>query len=384
MVIKHLEHLYEKMYNNNTYDIILVYINLLLYKILPILLTLSICGYSNIFINIIRYIIFCYLVINLLISDIILRQSIKLRTNINITHNCDKCPTNFIWNIQDNISYLIFNIVGSVIFKTNMYMDIYWRGYIHTIPYYIRNKICISKSIQYQYIFILFGILNFVIEFILSYLLPFEYIFIIMYLITFIIDTIVFNLHINYNDNNSISNILIIIPWKISQFLTIGFMEIRKREYIDKNIIEDIINILNYLRNNTYYKIILWKEFQSCENFVSYGKTSIFFREQVLNIYDLLSSIVNFLDNNMTLIIIKKIKLLHITTLFKPLLSTQHKFYVNIFESREIIEKFIKQFIDDVKKAISNTENEKIYESLYNYVIKEESDNINMIDKYYN
>ena len=56
-------------------------------------------------------VIFCYLVINLLISDGILRQSIKLRTNINISHTCDECSTNFIWNLQDSVSYIIFNII---------------------------------------------------------------------------------------------------------------------------------------------------------------------------------------------------------------------------------------------------------------------------------
>jgi hypothetical protein len=382
--ISKVEHLHEKMNNNSTYDIILAYIVLIIYKILPILLTLSICGYSNIFINIMRYIIFCYLIVNLLISDIILRQSIKLRTNINIIHNCEKCPTNFIWNIQDCISYLIFNIVGSIIFKYNIWLDIYWRGYIHTIPYYIKNKICISKSIEYQYIFIFFGILNSIIESIFGYFLPFEYLFIVMYIVTFIIDCIVFNLHIPIKQNtNNVSNILIIIPWKISQFFTVGFMEIRKRKYIDKNIIEDIIHIFNYLRDNTYYKIILWKEFQSYENFVSYGKTSVYFREQILHIYELFTSIINFLDNNTALIIIRKIKLLHITTLFKPFMSSQHKFYVSVFESRKIIEKFIKQFVDDLKKAIGDTENETLYESLYNYVIKAEDSDDAIIDKYF-
>lgn len=383
-IIKYLEHLYEKIYNNNTYDIILAYINLLIYKILPILLTLSICGYSNIYVNIFRYVIFCYLIINLLISDGILRQSVKLRTNINITHTCDECSTKFIWNLQDTVSYIIFNIIGNIIFKSNICLDILWRSYVHTIPYYIKNKICISKSVQYQYIFTIFGILNFGIEFILSYILPFEYIFIIMYLITFIIDSIVFNLHIEYKNNNNFINILLVIPWKASQFLTIGFIEFRKRKYIDKNIIEDIIYLLNYLRNNTYYKIILWKEFQTLEQFVSYGRTSIYFREHILNIHDLLTSIVNYLDNNTALIIARKIKLFHITTLFKPLMSSEHKFYVSIFESRESIEKFIKQFVGDLKEAITNTKNETSYEEIYNCVIKaEDTENMKIIDTYY-
>lgn len=383
-IIKYLEHLYEKIYNNDTYDIIIAYTNLLIYKILPLLLTLSICGYSNIYVIILRYLIFCYLVINLLISDGILRQSIKLRTNINISHTCNECSTNFIWNLQDNVSYIIFNIIGSIIFKSNIYLDIYWRSYVHTIPYYIKNKICISKSIQYQYIFTGFGLLNYLTEFILGYILPFEYLFIIMYFVTFVLDCVVFNIHIEYKNNNSFFNILLVVPWKISQFLTIGFIEFRKRKYIDKNIIEDIINVLNYLRDNTYYRIILWKEFQSLEHFVSYGRTSVYFREHITNTHDLLTSIVNFLDNNTALLIARRIKLFHITTLFKPLMSSEHRFYVSIFESRISIEKFIKQFVGDLKEAITNTKNETSYEEIYNCVIKaEDADNMNIIDKYY-
>jgi hypothetical protein len=383
-IIKYLEHLYEKIYNNDTRDIIIAYINLLIYKILPILLTLSICGYSNIFVNISRYLIFCYLVINLLISDCILRQSIKLRTNINITHTCEECSTNFIWNLQDNISYIIFNIIGSIIFKSNICLDIFWRSYVHTIPYNIKNKICISKSIQYQYIGTGFGLLNYLIEFILSYILPFEYLFIIMYFVTFVLDCVVFNMYIEYKNNNSFFNILLLVPWKVSQFLTIGFIEFRKRKYIDNNIIEDIINVLNYLRDNSYYKIILWKEFQSLEHFVSHGRTSVYFREHIVNTHDLLTSIVNFLDNNTALLIARRIKLFHITTLFKPLMSSEHKFYVSIFETRRSIEKFIKQFVGDLKEAIINTKNETSYEEIYNCVIKaEDTNNMKIIDKYY-
>jgi hypothetical protein len=362
-----------------TKDIILLYGELILYKILPIMIPLSLLG--NGFTSI-RYLFLGYLYINLLLSDIILRQSIKIRNSMIIEHNCEYCSKNIIWNIQDIISNILFTLLGTFIFKVNILLDIYWRSYIHSLPISIKNKYCTQKSIDINIIAIPFGIINYIIEIMISSVLPFEYTIIMMCFINFMIDIIIIHKSIlNYSHNIFSFNILLRILWKISQFLTVGYIELKKREIADRDVIEDIINILQYLRNNTFYRFILWKEFQSLDNFISMGKTSIFYREHVLNTYDLFVNIMSYLDNNMVKII-RKSKLIHITALFKPFLSSQHKFYIRLFESRKIIEPFIIQFINDMNQSIKNTKGEVEFEEVYNNIKEIEQDKLNIIDDY--
>jgi hypothetical protein len=377
------EDFYNKLKNNNTINIIILYINLIFYKIIPILVPLSLLGYSNIFINIGRYIIVIYLIINLLISDFILRQSIKIRNLAEVEHICDKCSNNIVWNLQDSISNIVFYIIGGLIFKYNIYLDIYWRSYMHTLPICIKNKLCINKSIELQYPSIGFGILNYLIEFGLCYILPTEYTLIIMFLITFIIDCIIFNLDIKYKSNNTFINILILAIWKISQYLTIGYIENKKRKIGNRDVVEEVINKLNYFRNNTWYRIILWKEFQNLDNFISLGKTSVFYREHILSIHDFLILIVNYLENDPKIKIARKIKILHLSTMFKPFMSSQNKFYVRMFESRKSIEPFIKQLLKDLDDSIANTKSEMLYEEMCNVNKKIETENVKIIEKFY-
>jgi len=320
--------------------------------------------------------------INLLISDFILRQSVKIRNTIELEHNCEKCSNNIVWNIQDNISNIIFYIIGGIIFRYTIYLDIYWRCYLHTLPICIKNKLCIQKSFEIQYISIPFGISNYLIEIGLSYLIPFEYNLIIMFFVTFLLDCIIFNLNLKYKGNISFVNVLILIVWKISQSITIGYIEIKKRKLGNRDIVEEIINKLNYLRNNTWYRVILWKEFQFLDNLISFGKTSVFYREHILNFSELLISIQSYLDNR-TIKIARKTKILHLTTMFKPFMSSQHKFYVRMFESRKSIEPFIKQLIEDLNKSITNTKSELLYEEMYNCEKKIETDKVEIIDKFY-
>jgi hypothetical protein len=376
---------YDKIKNNNTMNIIFLYINIIFSKILPFLLPLSFLGYSNMYINICRYLILIYLIINLFISDLILRQSIKIRNMNDDEHTCVNCSDNIIWNIQDNLSNIIYYILGGIFFKYNVYLDIYWRIYIHSLPIFLKNKLCIQETIQLQYLAIPFGIMNFLIEFALNYILPYEYIFIIMLFITFLFDSIIINLNFKYIKNSSFINILIIITWKISQYLCIGYLENKKRKLNNKDIVEKIINKLNYLRNNTWYRIIFWKEFQSIDNFISLGKTSVFYKEHIISIHELLFSITHYLNNNTTIKIARKTKILHLTTIFKPFMSSQNKFYVRMFESRKIIEPFIQQIINDMNLAIANTntKNPLIYEEMYNFDKKIEIQNIKIIEKFY-
>lgn len=378
-----IKKLYEKLKNNNTLGILSLYINLIFYKVIPFLIPLSLIGFSNIYINIFRYIMVLYLVINLLISDFILRQSIKIRNTIDKEHNCDKCSNNIVWNIQDNISNIVFYGLGGIVFKYNTYLDIYWRSYMHTLPICIKNKLCIQKSIELQFISIPFGILNYIIEFGLSYILPFEYNLIIMFFITFLIDCIIFNLDIKYHNNINVINILLKLVWNISQNLTIGYFEVKKRKIVNRDIVEEIINKLNYLRNNTWYRVILWKEFQSLDNFISFGITSIFYREHILSFHELLYTIVNYLNNNTTIKIARKTKILHISTIFKPFMSSQNKFYVRMFQSRKSIEPFIKQLLEDLDNSISKTKSDCIYEEIYNFEKKVENENVKIIEKFY-
>ena len=374
---------YEKLKSNNTIDILLLYINLIFYKIIPILIPLSLIGFSNIFINIFRYLMVFYLVINLLISDFILRQSVKLRNTKDLEHNCEKCSSNIVWNLQDNVSNIIFYIVGGIVFKYNPYVDIYWRSFIHTLPIFIKNKLCIQKSIELQFISIPFGILNYLTEYAFSFIMPFEYNLIMMFFVTFLIDCVIFNLDIKYQSNISVVNILLTGVWKVSQCITIGFFEIKKRNLGNKDIVENIVNKLNYIRNNTWYRVILWKEFQNLDNFISLGNTSVFYREHILSFHDLLFTIVNYLDNNTTIKIARKTKLLHISAILKPFMSSEHKFYIRMFESRKSIEPFIKQLIKDLDDSILNTKSELIYEELYNFEKKVECENVKIIEKFY-
>jgi len=384
MYILFLKNIYNKLFYNNTFDIIKIYWNIIIYKIIPILLPISIIGYNNFFINLLRHIITIYLAINLLITDFILRQSVRIRTCDNlIEHNCDRCSQDIIWNIQDIASNVVFYILGGAISKYNMYTDIYWRSYLHAIPIFIKNKLCISKSINFQYIGLIFGLINYFIEFVLSYILPNEYLLLMMFFITFVIDTIIFNLDLKYKDTFNFSSIFLDIIWKISQCLTVGYLEIKKRSYIDKDIIYDIINYFNYFRNNTYYRFILWKEFQTLDNFISFGKTSVFYREHILNIHELLSIANNYLENNMIIKIARKTKILHVSTMLKPFMSSQNKFYIRLFESRKKIEPFIAQIINDLDTSIKNTKSENLYEELYNCQKKVNSDNIEIIENHY-
>lgn len=377
------EKLYKKLKNNNTIDIIILYINLIFYKIIPILVPLSLLGYSNILINICRYVIVIYLIINLLISDFILRQSIKIRNLTEAEHICGKCSNNIVWNLQDSISNVVFYIIGGLVFKYNIYLDIYWRSYMHTLPICIKNKLCINKSVELQYSSVIFGILNYLIELGLYYILPTEYTLIMMFFITFVIDCIIFNLDIKYKSNITFINVLLLGVWKTSQNLTIGYIENKKRNIGNRDVVEEVINKLNYLRNNTWYRVILWKEFQNLDNFISLGKTSVFYREHILSIHDFLILIVNYLDNNPTIKIARKIKILHLGTMFKPLMSSQNKFYIRMFESRKSIEPFIKQLLKDLDDSIANTKSELIYEEMYNVDKKIETENVKIIEQFY-
>jgi hypothetical protein len=372
-----------------TKEIILLYGELILYKILPMMTPLSLLGYGfareHIVVLGIRYICLLYLYINLLLSDIILRQSIKIRNSMIVEHNCEYCSKNIIWNIQDIVSNILFTIIGTIVFRVNIFLDIYWRSYIHSLPISIKYKHCTQKSIDIQLYAIPFGIINYIIESMLSNILPFEYTIILMCFINFMIDSIILDRNNRFITNRNIFsfNILLKIVWKLSQFLTVGYIEVKKRDIADRDVIEDIINILQYMRNNTFYRFILWKEFQSLDNFISMGKTSIYYREHILNTYDLVVNIMSYLDNNMVKIM-RKSKLLHITALFKPFLSSQHKFYIRLFESRKTIEPFMIQFINDMNQSIKNTKAEVEFEEIYNNIREIEQDKLNIIDDYCN
>ena len=110
---------------------------------------------------------------------------------------------------------------------------------------------------------------------------------VIMLFVNFILDVIIYNIDIKYN-NIEYCNVFLLISWKISQYSTVGYLQIKKRELENKNIIQQIIKVFNYLRNNTYYRIFLWNEFQSLDNFISLGKTSIFYREHIILIFYIL------------------------------------------------------------------------------------------------
>ena len=117
-------------FQNNTTLILKSYTELFINKVFIVLIPLitlsnivstTTTTYSSyLLFNLIRIIVILYIYINLLISDTILRQSLKIRTvsNLsNIEHSCEKCSVNVIWNLQDTISNLLFNVVGCVVFK---------------------------------------------------------------------------------------------------------------------------------------------------------------------------------------------------------------------------------------------------------------------------
>ena len=64
-------------------------------------------------------------------------------------------------------------------------------------------------------------------------------------------------------------------------------------------------------------------------------------------------------------------------------MSSEHKFYIRMFESRKSIEPFIKQLIKDLDDSILNTKSELIYEELYNFEKKVECENVKIIEKFY-
>ena len=69
--------------------------------------------------------------------------------------------------------------------------------------------------------------------------------------------------------------------------------------------------------------------------------------------------------------------------ILKPFMSSEHKFYIRMFESRKSIEPFIKQLIKDLDDSILNTKSELIYEELYNFEKKVECENVKIIEKFY-
>jgi hypothetical protein len=165
-----------KMKSNNILPIMQTYMELLLYKIYPILIPLIAINiiYENNIVLIAYYIAYMYMYINLFITDIILRQSVKLRIVSDLHHNCEQCSTNIVWNLQDMMANIIFNIIGSVVFKHNIILDIYWRSYLHSLPYSIKNKYCIQKSLDIMIQSIGFGVMNYIVEMLLRYILPFH------------------------------------------------------------------------------------------------------------------------------------------------------------------------------------------------------------------
>ena len=177
------------------------------------------------------------------------------------------------------------------------------------------------------------------------------------------------------------THFLLKIVWKVSQCITLGAIEIKKRNIGNKNVVSEIIRVLSYLKKSTFYRILFWKEFQSLDNFISYGSTSPFYREHILNIFELLLNVKYFLTNNSTITFARKTKLLHMTTVFKPYMSAENKFYVTLFEARKEIEPFIKEVIEDLETSIQTTKCVLDYEELYNYDIQLDR-SIHMMESY--
>lgn len=373
-----------KMKSNNTMPIMHLYLELLIYKIYPILIPFIAINiiYENNIVLIAYYIAYAYMYINLFITDIILRQSVKLRVVSNTYHNCDQCSTNIVWNLQDMMANIIFNIIGSFVFKYNIILDIYWRSYLHSLPHSIKNKYCIQKSLDIIIQSIGFGIMNYIVEMLLRYIIPFHNSMIIMLFTNFVFDCIIFNMDTMTNNINYM-NIILKIVWKVSQFITVGYIEIKKREIANRDIIQEIISMIYFIRKHimpTIGKIILWEEFQSLDNFISKGQVSLLYREHIISVYDLLVNINNYINNKIVKMV-RKSKILHITSIFKPLLPSEFKFYIRIFESRRSIEPFINIFLKDIEQSIKNTKSEIAYEELFssNELIEEAK----IIDSYY-
>jgi len=369
-----------------TQHIILSYLNLLLYKIFPIIIPLSIIGIDSLLFSAIQYLVFGYMYFNLIISDILLRQTIKIyiiKSNTNISnneHNCDYCSKNIVWNLQDIITNLVFNIIGTYIFRKNIYLDIYWRSYLHTLPIAIKNKLCVQQSIYINWIGIIGGFINYFLEKFLSYYFPFVYVLFFMLFLNFIIDCFIFELDIK-SSTSILSPILLKIIWKFTQCIIIGWIELKKRTMQNNNMILEILHWFVYLKNNTYYRFIFWKEFQSLDLFVSYGESSIFYREHVLNLFELLLNIKYLIDNQIVKFA-RKTKLLHISSFLKPYLSSENKFYISLFEARKEIEPFLNDIIKDIESSILHTKIKNEYEEFYNDRKKIES-SINIMESYY-
>jgi hypothetical protein len=403
-----LLNLYSQINNNNTNMILKSYTDLVIHKvillIIPLICIFNIINYffdsSNEFILIylIRIITIIYTYINLLTSDTILRQSLKIRTISQLEHSCDNCDISVIWNLQDNITNLLFNIIGSIVFKYNCITDIYWRSYIHSLPTHNKNKLCVQKSLEITKTGILFGTLNYFSDYILGIIFNRDFCIIINLFITFIFDFVIYN----YNENNETTfeiyensienekayynlkymfNSPLFIFWKISQCTFVGYIEIKKRNTNNKDIIKDLLWLVNHIRNNTYYRFIFWQEFQTLESFIRFGKISLFYREHVISFYDLMVHITNYI-NNTTFKIIRKSKIIHLTCIFKSFLPSQYKFYTSLFESRKNIEQFINILMTDLENSIKNTKGHVEYEEIFSYKNIEKK-NLNMIDDYY-
>jgi hypothetical protein len=161
----------------------------------------------------------------------------------------------------------------------------------------------------------------------------------------------------------------------------LGAIEIKKRNIGTKNIVSEIIRVLSYLKNSTFYRFLFWKEFQTMDNFISYGSTSPFYREHILNMFELLLNVKYFLTNNSAITFARKTKLLHMTTIFKPYMSAENKFYITLFEARKELEPFIKEVIEDLETSIQTTKCVLDYEELYNYDIQLDR-SIHMMESY--
>lgn len=415
-----MDYIYNNLITNNTGLILKSYVDLIINKIIPVLFTslsiLKIFDFLDIFNSdltfLIRLIIIIYIYLNMFISDTILRQSLKIRTINEKEHSCENCSVNVVWNLQDSFSNILFNIIGSIVFKYNWMTDIYWRSYIHSLPIHITNRICVQKTLELKQIGIFFGILNYITDYGSSMIFNGDVCMIINLFITFIFDTIISNLTSSSSSSSSINsncfynsfeiydkdieedenneyykyfiygiNLPLVCFWKISQFILVGYIEIKKRSQTNKDFIKILLSVANHLRTHKYYKVLFWKEFQSLENFIKLGKVSLFYREHIISFYDLLVNVTNYL-NNTTVKIIRKSKIIHFTTIFKSFLPSQYKFYITLFESRKSIEQFVNDLMNDLESAIKNTKGDLEYEEIFSYKTIEKK-TPSVIDDYY-
>ena len=374
----------EKLYQNNTVNIIKIYFGLLLKRVFPLFFTLSIFGYGNLYINFLRYILIIYIIINITINEIVLRQSIKIEIFKETVHNCKKCPTNIIFTMEEYLTNILFYVIGTFLSRHNILSNIYWKSHIHSSPLYQSNKLCVKSSLQIQNIGIFFGIVDYIVEQILIFCLPFEYCIFLTFFVSFCIDAIVYNIGPLNNENMISHNFVLKFVWNIGNSIVIGIIEKYKRNIKNTNnsIVEDIIKYLNYCRTHTYYRFIFWKEFRSLNNFISYGNSSIFYREHIINIHEFLSNMIEYLDNSMSIKIVKKTKLINISSIFRPFMSSQSKFYLELISARKHIEPFIRQIILDVESSIKSSKSDMYYEELYN-VRKNIEEEKTIIKNYY-